>query len=504
MIVTNSDNQKKSSIDEINALAEYDINIPLVLDLDDCLIKTDFLYESFFAYIRQNPFRIFRIFSWLMRGGKGYLKSQLEKNINYDVNLYPENEQLIKLAENEYKRGRKIHLATAANINFAKKIAKYFAFISDVHASDEKINLKGKKKAERLSKHYPNGFIYAGDSKADLAVWQKAKAIITVGAKRSTIAKAKKIRQPALIIENNISPIKTILKAIRIHQWSKNLLVFVPLFLSGTFTIPTQWLYAIIGFFSLSLLASATYLLNDIWDLMDDRAHWSKRFRPIASGDLSLPKAVILALFLFIGAFALALLLPILAQSLLILYLITTLLYSFYLKKQPIIDVVIIAILFLLRVAFGAYAISVVQSSWLLAFAMALFLSLSFAKRVVEVQKLNNHNKEITGGRGYRAADSNILMIFGAASGLSSVIVMIMYIFTDAFNAEFYSMPLVLWAFPVILLIWVCHIWLICSRGELNDDPVVFALKDRMSLILASILPFIFALSWIGKSWISL
>ena len=487
----------------ISALDKFDLNIPLVLDLDECLLKTDFLYESFFSYIKQNPFRIFKTVSWFINGGKTRLKSELEQRVEYNVDLYPENEQLVELAQIEANKGRKIHLATASSKEFAKKVAKRFGFISDVHASDESINLKGKNKAQKLQQTYPNGFIYAGDSVADIVVWQRAVGIVTVGATKYTINRLKKTNQPDLILEKQSSKLKTIIKAARVHQWAKNSLVFVPLFLSGSFVDMDKWILALIGFFALSFLASATYLINDLWDLPDDRAHWSKRFRPLASGNLSIPSGVFLAYLLGFNALILALLLPVMAQLLLVIYLFTTLTYSFYLKKQPIIDVATIAFLFLLRVAFGAYVISVAQSSWLLVFAMALFLSLSFAKRVVEVQKLTQHNKDITNGRGYRAVDLDILMIFGAASGLSSVIVMVMYIFNDAFNAQFYSAPILLWAFPVVLLIWVCHIWLTCSRGELNDDPVIFALKDKKSLVLAAILPVVFVLSWVAKPWFS-
>ncbi len=489
------------SVDNIDALKRFDINIPLILDLDECLLRTDFLYESLLAYLKHNPFRIFVVFGWFLNGGKARLKKELEQRIEYDANLYPQNEQVVELAKLEAKRGRKIHLATASNQEFAKKIAKRFDFISDVHASDEKTNLKASNKGERLAQEYPDGFIYAGDSAADISVFKKAKGIVLVGAKKSTLANIKRHATPDIIIEKQLSNIKIIAKSLRIHQWAKNSLVFVPLFLSGSFTSISSWLLAITGFFALSMLASATYIINDMSDLSDDRAHWTKCFRPLASGNLSIPNGLILASLTFAISLVLAIFLPIMAQILLALYLILTLLYSFYLKQQPIVDVVTIAALFVLRVAFGAYAISVAQSSWLLAFAMALFLSLSFAKRTVEVKKLLEQNKDNTKGRGYRAEDVNILMIFGAASGMSSIIVMTMYIFNDAFNAQFYSAPILLWAFPVVLLIWVCHIWLTCARGELNDDPVIFALKDKKSLILAGVLPVIFVLSWAAKPW---
>ncbi len=492
---------KKLNKDQKSALDRFDKNIPLVLDLDECLLKTDFLYESLFSYVKSNPFRLFNAMSWYFNGDKIRLKKELEQIVEYDVDLYPQNDEVVELAKLEVKKGRKVHLATASNITFAKKIAKRFSFISNIHATDKKINLKAINKANELQQQYPDGFIYAGDSKADLVVWEKAKGIVSVRAKKSTIAKIKQDRTPDIIIDKQYSTFKTIRKALRVHQWAKNVLVFVPLFLSGTFTSPANWLLAIIGFFALSMLASATYVINDLWDLEDDRAHWSKRFRPLASGNLSLSFGIILAFMAFIIAFALSLFLPIMAQLLMLLYLITTLLYSFFLKKQAIVDVVTIAALFVLRVAFGAYVISVYQSSWLLVFAMALFLSLSFAKRTVEVQKLAEHKKDKASGRGYQAGDANILMMLGAASGMSSVIVMVMYIFNDAFNAQFYSAPFILWAFPFILLIWVCHIWITCARGELNDDPVIFALRDSKSLALASMLPVVFILSWASKPW---
>ena len=284
----------------------------------------------------------------------------------------------------------------------------------------------------------------------------------------------------------------------RPHQWAKNALVFVPLILAGLVSHVDAVYATTCAFVALGLVASSTYLVNDIWDLTDDRSHWSKRNRPLASGRLPLAPAIAaVPVGLFAGIAVAALAGPA-TVAVVLLYLAVTLLYSFVLKRIPILDGFVLAGLFTLRLGAGIVASGAPPSPWLLVFAMFLFASLSFAKRHTEVARVVERGGTEVRGRGYKSIDLPLIMGVGMATGVAAVLIMVLYIINDAFRQSFYGNTAWLWGFPAILFLFVCRIWLKCGRGELHDDPVAFAVTDRPSLALGGTLMVCFGLAWSG------
>lgn len=471
--------------------------LPLVLDLDNTLIRTDLLHETVFAYLKQNPFGLFALIVWLLKG-KAHLKQQLAGHVTLEVDDIPLNDDVIAYAEAEKAKGREIILATAADSLLAIRIARRFAFIDKTMASDGITNLKGAIKAGKLAEMFPDGFVYAGDSGADLAVWKIAKGGVLVETTGRVGRAAARLTQ----IEHTLKRpprLKDWVKQARLHQWAKNALVFVPLMLGGHMLDPTAWTSAAIAFLALGILASSTYLLNDLWDIADDRRHWSKRNRPLAAGRISIAHAVAVMPVAMIAAFALGALVNPLVVATLGAYLALTVAYSMGIKRKPILDAFTLAVLFTLRLVLGIVAVGVMASPWLLVFSMFLFASLSFAKRNTEVQRMtDNGGSGKISGRGYFTTDAPFIMAMGVSSGIGSVLILVLYLTQDALAADFYSDSVWLWLMPAALFLWIGRIWMLSFRGELNDDPVAFAMKDPKSLMLAAGLALGFFLAWIG------
>ena len=303
---------------------------------------------------------------------------------------------------------------------------------------------------------------------------------------------------PAIPPESQIAPL---LKSLRIHQWVKNVLVFVPIVLAGKFTELGALTDTAIAFVALCVLASGTYVLNDIRDLPDDRKHRSKRDRPLASGRLSFAVAatfvpIAMVMSLGIGTFASSNVLAVLVA-----YLCLTLLYTFKLKQYALVDCFVLAVLYTLRLVLGTVAADAAWSSWLLVFSMFMFMSLSLAKRHAEIIDVMTGDDVTLGGRGYNTDDAPALMALGVSSGVGAVLIMVLYIVEDAFRQSFYGDTIWLWGFPPLLFLFVSRIWLVCHRGSMSEDPVAFALKDRFSLALLAVLIVCFGFAWLGPQW---
>ena len=340
---------------------------------------------------------------------------------------------------------------------------------------------------------FPDGFVYAGDSSADLHIWSKSSGAIVVGGGSALVRKVG-VSMPILAsFPGTLASATAVRRSLRLHQWAKNSLVFVPLVLGGKVFNLTAWLQTALAFVAIGLLASATYVLNDLWDLSEDRQHWSKKRRPLASGDLSISLGFRLAVVACIGAFALGSAVGMGVVAVLAIYLALSLSYSFRLKREPIIDVFVLATLFTTRLALGVVATGAPLSPWLTVFSMFIFLSLSLAKRQTEIARMIEHGQQRTLGRGYRASDAPFVLAVGISTMMATVLIMVIYLIDDAFPTGFYRHPDMLWGFPVIIFLFLARIWLMCHRGELHDDPVAFALKDRISLILGSAMVALFA-----------
>lgn len=468
-------------------------DIPLICDLDESLINTDSLWESFVRGLSANPLIIFLIPLWLVKG-RSYLKYKLS-SYPLDYELLPKNEETIKLLEEAKKSGRRVGIASAASEEIVDNIAKLYGFFDFVFASSQEVNLKGRAKAQKLVAEFgEKGFDYIGDAKADIAIWKKSRKAIVVGSD----AFVKKVKQSGikdiLHIEKKAPSLKTYLKAFRIHQWVKNILIFVPLFLSHQISF-YNFLMAGTAFLSFSLSASATYLLNDLVDLNSDRKHPTKKLRPFASGELSIPKGIFAGVSIFILSMCLGLfILPRDFFLVLLFYLVVTITYSFFFKKILFLDVAVLSMLYVLRIIAGTFAISVFLSNWLLGFSFFAFLGLALMKRWAELHTMQNKGEDHVLGRAYKTSDMPIVATMAVCSVFCSLSVFILYI--DSITAlRQYKSPEILWVLTPVITYLLGRLLIITHRGEMKDDPVEFVVKDKISIAMLALCLLVVALA---------
>lgn len=461
-------------------------SVPLCIDLDGTLIKTDLLLESFLALIKINPLYVFSCCWWLLRG-KACLKAEIAKRIKLDAGLLPYNEAVIALLLEERTQGRKLYLCTAADQRLARDVASHLACFDGVFASNGSINLSSHNKAQLLKQEFgERGFDYCANAVADLAVWRVARNALVVGGSRIARAAAK-VNPNVRVFEHQSFSLKKVFKAMRVYQWVKNVLIFVPLLTSHQFVELAAVVPALIAFASFSLCASSVYLLNDMLDLDADRRHERKRNRPFAAGDLALSTGILLTTALLAASIALALLLPLKFMLVLACYYVLTLAYSFVLKKMMLVDVFALAGLYTSRVMAGGVAGVISLSSWLIMFSITIFLSLAFVKRYTELDEKQRSGQTTAAGRGYFTDDLSILRSFGTSSGYLAVIILAIYL-NSPDSVMLYSHRSALWGVFAVLLFWVSWMWMSAFQGRMHDDPIVFALKDRTSLVaIASI-----------------
>jgi 4-hydroxybenzoate polyprenyltransferase len=464
------------------------------------------LWESFFQLIRQHPLRVFSVPLWLMRG-RAFLKQEIAAHADVDVALLPWNRPFLEWLKEQKSSGRRLILSTAADEAFARRIADYIGIFDDLVASDGKTNLKGKNKARVLKDRFGEGFDYAGNSGSDREIWSVCEGIVAVETSRSL---TRELRKSGRLAHESIiarRPLDIWRRQLRANQWSKNLLVFIPLAAAHQVWQWPRLAPALVCFVCLCLMASAVYLVNDLLDLPADRVHPQKRFRPIAAGELSIPAAAAAASLLFAGGTALAAFAAPRILPLLMLYAYLSLLYSLYLKRRVLVDVFVLAGLYTLRFLAGGIASGIKLSGWFLSFSIFLFLSLGFAKRAAELFRLTTLGTDKgTPGRGYLPTDFQPVVMFGVGSAFSSVLVLSLYMQSEQVRS-LYRHPEFLWALFPLPLYWLTRVWLLAFRGTLDEDPVMFALKDRITwlviavcaiilVISASDKPFGFALPW--------
>lgn len=454
--------------------------IPLCVDLDGTLTRTDFLLEAFFVLLKQNPLVIFQCLRWLLQG-KAHLKEQIAKRVTIDVGVLPYNTQLVDFLRDEHSAGRSLYLCTASNRRFANQVADHFGMFSGVLSSTEDRNQRGRNKADALVEQFGDGgFDYCGDALADVPVWRQARRAIVVGDKHIAAA-ARKVNQAIIFFERKRQMVPLVLKEMRVHQWVKNVLIFVPLLTAHKFTDPGAIIAACVAFASFSLCASSVYLLNDMLDLDADRRHARKRSRPFASGNLPLSFGILMTIALLAGGGALAALLPWKFGVVLAGYLAATMAYSFSLKRMALVDVFTLACLYTVRVIAGASADAIPLSYWLILFCVPIFLSLAMVKRYVELESILKLGKMEAAGRGYITQDMSILRSFGTSSAYLAALVLALYLNSPELKL-LYRHPQALWAVFALTLFWVSRIWMIAFRGQMHDDPIVFAFKDRVSV----------------------
>ena len=468
----------------------------IVVDLDGTLILSDILAESIFLFLRNHPLQVFAMIGWLLRG-KAYLKMRLASLVMPDVTLLPYNQQLIEWLIMRRNLGASLVLATASDIRVAEAIANHLGIFSEILATDNGANLASHAKRDILvNKYGEHNFEYVGNSRADLPVWRSSSAIYVSNPEPHVVTAVRRLGKIEHIFSNRPPYIRTLIRALRIHQWAKNLLVFVPLLASHRILEVPLLLSGLLAFVAFGACASSVYLLNDLIDLPDDRRHSTKRNRPLAAGTLSIFHALLLMPVLLIGSILLSLwLLPIQFSGFLAAYYMLTLAYSLWFKRKVMLDVVVLAMLYTVRVIAGAAAMSLVTTSWILAFCVFIFLSLAFVKRYTELRDARQHGRnDKFAGRGYYPADFELLASLGGSSGYISVLVLALYI-NDASAGNLYHSPEWMWAACPLLLYWLSRVWLLAHRGHMHDDPLVFALRDSISRWVGLLFIAIFALA---------
>ena len=460
---------------------------PLVVDLDGTLTRTDTLYESFLLLLKHNPLLALLVPLWLLRG-KAHLKAELARRVLPDAAQLPYDEGLLTFLRAEHARGRRLLLITAADRRIADAVAAHLGLFESVHASEGSVNLRGERKLARVQEAVGPHFHYAGNEADDLVLWRACAGVLVVNAPPAVLRAAQALPCPPLqVFAGPRASLRTWLKAVRVHQWAKNLLLFVPLFASHRALDLASLTHAALGFAAFSLCASSVYVLNDLLDLEADRQHPTKKKRPFAAGLLPLKAGLVLAPLLLCAGFAIALLLlPRTFSLLLASYYAVTLAYSLYLKQVMVLDVLVLAGLYTVRILGGALAVGVPTSSWLFSFSMFLFLSLALVKRLSEVRRMRLSNQAVAHGRGYFAGDLEQLGQLGTSSGYLSVLVLALYI-SSAEVRQLYTHPQRLWLLCPVLLYWVSRVWLLAHRGEVNEDPLVFALKDKVSYAVGAV-----------------
>ncbi|WP_305983949.1 UbiA family prenyltransferase [Roseibium sp. MMSF_3544] len=455
----------------------------LVVDLDGTLLKSDVLFENFWNALGKNWLGCLKALA-LLPQGRAAFKAKLAEVAKLEPETLPYNQDVISYVKSWRDRGGRTALVTATNQTQAQMIAEHLALFDEVHGSDENRNLKGSTKADFLSEHFGDaGFHYVGDSTADLHVWQKAKKAITVGIPKSLKTKVAALGVETEHLRSGARDFKPYVKAMRPHQWLKNVLVFVPMFTAHQIDLATFFL-SVLAFIAFGLIASSVYLVNDLLDLNSDRTHPRKCKRPLASGSLPILHGSLLAPALLAGGIVISLYLG--WQFLLVMaaYYVATTAYSFNLKKRSIVDICVLAALYTVRIVAGGVATGLPLTVWLLAFSLFFFFALAAVKRQAELLDNAERGKLNVTGRGYFVDDLPIIPIMAIASGYVSILVFALYINSPAV-AELYSYPPALWAICFVLLYWVSRLVMVTHRGHMHDDPLVFAAKDRNSYICA-------------------
>ena len=456
---------------------------PLCVDLDGTLVKSDTLFDGLCELVRCQPLDVWRVPLWLL-GGRARLKIEVAGRAPLDASRLPYNVTLLRYLQSQKREGRRLYLTTGADVGLAQRVAAHLGIFEGVLGTDRAANLTSSKKLARLQSQFA-AFDYIGNSRADLAVLGQAREAMVAN---PTLGLRMGLRMRGLPVKrcfNDRRPmLGTLVKAIRVHQWAKNILIFVPLLLSHRVSVASLG-SAVAAFFCFSFMASSNYLVNDMLDIEDDRKHPGKRMRPFAAGDLAVTTGMSLAAMLFVASVALLPWLPETFAMWLGFYIAATISYSVYLKRVAVVDVILLSGLYTLRLLAGGAATGTEISQWLGGFSTFLFLSLAMVKRFSEIEILRERGTAAIHGRGYLVADMEQIRSFGTASAYAAVVVFMLYIARPDVT-ELYRHATRLWLIVPLLIYWLNRVWLLASRGELDDDPVVFAIGDKMSLAVGA------------------
>lgn len=464
---------------------------PLCIDCDGTLITTDLLFEAFFLMLKQYPLGIFFLPFWLFKG-KAYLKEKLAQHVNFNWATLPYSESVLNLIKSAREDGRRVILVTASPLLWAKGVSNYLGCFDQILATEKGVNLSGKNKAAHLIKLFgERGFDYAGNSSVDLHVWAHSDLAIVVSKNLNLAKQAALNANSVQIVEVSTTKFLVYLRALRIHQWLKNLLIIVPSLAAHQLQSLQSLIQIIYAFLAFSLCASSVYVINDLLDLDADRQHIRKRKRPFAACTIPLWQGMLMVPVLLGAAFIISFFLPAFFTVVLASYFVMTLAYSIRLKRQVIVDVMLLAGLYTMRIIAGGAATSIKPSFWLLAFSMFIFLSLALVKRYSELLISLQSSKQEAAGRGYSINDLPLLMSIGTSAGLGSVLILSLYLNNPETNIMYPNITW-LWLMPPLFLYWISRMWMKAHRGQVDDDPVVFAARDWQSLLVIGLSACIF------------
>ncbi|CAH0351375.1 UbiA family prenyltransferase [Sphingobium sp. CECT 9361] len=471
---------------------------PLVVDLDHTLIRTDTLHETIVELAFRHPLKLPAI-AFSLINGRAAMKRKCADLAQIHCASLPYDAAVLSLIADRRQAGGEVHLVTAADQSIADSVSATLGLFDSATGSNGIDNLKSAAKAKQLAARFGDGFDYVGDCSADIPVWRRSKIAIVAGGRTALAGIMSRAGVETTVLPRRSATLRNWIKALRIHQWSKNFLLFAPLVLSHEYAQPELLLRTILAWCLFGMVASASYLLNDLSDLAADRQHPTKRFRAVAAGLISISTALSLSAALLVGGIVGAWLLHPPFCMILSVYLVVTLAYSLWLKSQPMVDVATIAALFGLRITAGMVIVNHPVSLWLVTFTLVLFLSLALAKRTAELVQAQK-SLRVVKGRGYLPGDEPMTMALGIASGIVSVVVMVLYMFMEAMPTGLYANVGPLYLIPAVLGLWLMRIWLRAHRGTLNDDPVIFAIRDPGSWAHAVIVLFL----WVAAVGFSL
>lgn len=457
---------------------------PLFVDLDGSLIHSDSMWESLVLLAKHHPIDLLRLPLWLGRGLAQAKQRIAQRNIP-DAAMLPYRADVLEFLKEQKQAGRKVYLATASDQRMARAVADHLGIFDGIVASEGTENLKGERKLAAIRRIAEDagegGFDYIGDSPADLPLWRAARNAYVAGQSPRLLARAGSVCTPKQVFGTTDGIRRPLVRALRPEHWVKNVLLFIPVLLAHQFHRQGLTLAAL-AFVAFSLCASAIYILNDLSDIESDRHHPRKRSRPFAAGALSIPFGLLTTAALLATAFGLSgALLPGKFTLMLLGYLLLTSGYSLWLKNIMLVDVMLLAILYTYRILAGGVAVDVPISIWLLAFSMFLFLSLAFVKRYTELLMVEQAAGHRAVGRNYHIGDLRIIESVGPSCGYMAVLVFALYL--NEAVTHLYQRPKFLWLICPILLYWITRIWFVARRRVLTDDPLVFALRDRVSYI---------------------
>lgn len=465
-------------------------DVPLYVDLDGTLIRSDLLWESLLSTAHRAPFSA-ALGLLELRHGRAAMKRALAQRAVVDAASLPYDEAFVAWLREQARAGRAIYLATAADAQLARRVAEHLGLFTGVLASDGVHNLKGPNKLAAIRAHClatgADAFDYCGNGAEDLVLFAAARKAIVVNARPKVLAAARRGADVALVIDAQPAGLRIWLRALRVHQWLKNLLVLVPLITALRVSDPLALCEALVAFAAFCLVASGGYFVNDLLDLQSDRRHPTKRDRPLASGRLSVAHGVAAAVALLAGGAALGSLLAPQFLAWLAGYAVLTLAYSISIKRHATFDLIALAALYTVRIMAGGAAIEVEVSFWLLAFSTFLFFSLATVKRCAELVSMRTRGETVARGRGYRAEDLEVLKAIGTATSVASVLVLALYVQAPDV-AHRYASPRILWLMLTGLLVWLSHLWVTTARGQMHDDPLVFAMRDGTSRWLIALM----------------